>query len=357
MKVKVMHKIYEKFFNEKYAFLSEVTKKKERYWLNQIPLPNELTKQWIIDFLVPYSPATRKRYLARFRQLFRWLDRIDEISDIRIPKVPLSVSPDDLYTKEELENMLIACANTQERAMLEVLYETAVRASELLSMDLDSVVFESAGVSIMVKVSKTFTRAIPIQESVPSLREWLNVHPLNKDKSSPLWITHKSPYDRLKYNGLYHRVLRLLNDANIKGKTKIIHLFRHSRLTELARLGVSEHTMRSFAGWEVGSNMSRIYVHLSGRDAMVEIRTKVHGVKSIPLPEPLMKSRKCPRCHTDNPSTAVRCSKCSAPLIIDEIESLVDEKIKALLDKGGFVKTKDGEGIYWYKRNKKKSRK
>ena len=353
MNVKIMHKTYEKFFNEKYAFLSEVTQGKERYWLNQIPQPKDLTKQWIIDFLVPYSPATRKRYLARFRQLFRWLGRIDEISDIRIPKVPLSVSPDDLYTKEELEKLLIACMNTQERAMLEVLYETAVRASELLSMDIDSVVYESSGVSVMVKVSKTFTRAIPIQESVPSLREWLNLHPLIADKRSPLWINHKDPYNRLTYNGLYNRISRLLNDTNITGKTKIIHLFRHSRLTELARLGVSEHTMRAFAGWEPGSNMSKIYVHLSGRDAMIEIRNKVHGVKSIPLPEPLMKSRKCPRCHTDNPSTAVRCSECSAPLIMDEIESLVDEKLKTLLDKGGFTSTKDGGVTYIHKHKEK----
>jgi len=77
--------------------------------------------------------------------------------------------------------------------------------------------------------------------------------------------------------------------------------------------------------------MSRIYVHLSGRDALVEIRTKVHGVKSIPLPEPLMKSRECPRCHTQNPSTAVRCSECSAPLIMDDIEEMIESKVKEIL--------------------------
>ncbi len=43
------------------------------------------------------------------------------------------------------------------------------------------------------------------------------------------------------------------------------HLFRHTRLTELAKR-YTEAELRLIAGWETDSKMPGVYVHLSGRD-------------------------------------------------------------------------------------------
>ena len=138
-------------------------------------------------------------------------------------------------------------------------------------------------------------------------------------------------------------------------KRGIVKLFRHTRLTELSRRGISEPTLRAFAGWTDGSLMSKVYVHLSGRDMTNEILVKIHGVpaEKVKLPEPLLQSRECKRCHNMNSSTAVRCSECDMLLVQDEIELLVDEKIKAIMNEGGFVKTKDDEMIYIHKHKEK----
>ena len=45
------------------------------------------------------------------------------------------------------------------------------------------------------------------------------------------------------------------------------HLFRHSRLTELAASGYSnEALLKKFAGWTPGSNMAEVYFHLDDAD-------------------------------------------------------------------------------------------
>lgn len=74
-------------------------------------------------------------------------------------------------------------------------------------------------------------------------------------------------------------------------------------------------------GWVPGSNMAKVYVHLSGRDPDTAI-LKAHGidvregeVEKVDLPKP------CPRCDTSNPSNARYCRNCGLPL---DVETAVD---------------------------------
>ena len=44
------------------------------------------------------------------------------------------------------------------------------------------------------------------------------------------------------------------------------HMLRHSRLTELAKSGLGEYQLKSFAGWTLDRRMAARYIHLAGRD-------------------------------------------------------------------------------------------
>lgn len=351
-----MHPKYKEFFKRFFALSAENTQKNNRLWLERLPPPDDLDIDYVLDFLADKSKTTKYRYLSMFKRLFKYLEREDELKGVKVAFELTTVKPDHLYTHEEIKSILMACSNTQDRALIETLYETAARSSELLSMDINSIVFADEGVVAIIKKSKTQERALPIQECVPSLRQWLNVHPLNEDKRSALWISHLKPFARLGVAGLLNRVKTLLDRSGVSPrdnptKRGIVKLFRHTRLTELSRRGISEPTLRAYAGWTDGSLMSKVYVHLSGKDMSDEILTKIHGIpiSKVKLPEQLLKSRECKRCHNMNSSTAVRCSECDMLLVQDEIETLVDEKIKDLLDRYGSV----SEIRTWTKKNKK----
>lgn len=84
--------------------------------------------------------------------------------------------------------------------------------------------------------------------------------------------------------------------------------------------------MREFFGWTKDSDMSSIYVHLSGRD-VDETLFKHYGVdleEEIKKEESPTKPKTCPRCKFVNSPAAKFCMQCSAVLGIKtaiELES------------------------------------
>lgn len=64
----------------------------------------------------------------------------NELDKVDMPKVE-GVTVKDLFTAKELEQIFAAAYETRDRAIVRVLYESAARASELLSMKIEDVRF------------------------------------------------------------------------------------------------------------------------------------------------------------------------------------------------------------------------
>jgi len=78
--------------------------------------------------------------------------------------------------------------------------------------------------------------------------------------------------------------------------------------------------MNVFFGWVQGSDMLRVYVHLSGRDIDRAIN-KVYGLEEEEDEKEVeIKPKKCPRCGYVNAPTDIYCGRCA--LILDEKERL-----------------------------------
>ena len=241
-----------------------------------------------------------------------------------------TVTIEDLYTKEELDALMRVADSVRDHAIIQVLYESACRASEFLSMTRENIKFDNDKVLAIVN-GKTGTREIYLKESVPSLRAWLNMHPT---KTGQLWIASRVTFDKdknptyttLTRSGLDLLIRRCLKRAGIKDKKKVLHMFRHTRATELVRKGVRGQMLNKFMGWTPGSNMEQVYVHLSTDDVKNEIYTKIFGDVEEAQPDPLLTSGICPNCETPYPQGAVICEKCNLPLSNNEIVRALTEK-------------------------------
>lgn len=74
---------------------------------------------------------------------------------------------------------------------------------------------------------------------------------------------------------------------------------------------MTEAQLCVFSGWKIGSDMPRMYVHLSGRD-VDDALLKMYGMKKEEESQ-ARASRKCVRCNHINDANGELCVRCGRP--------------------------------------------
>ena len=261
---------------------------------------------------------------AFIKSFYKWLCDSDQYpSNVRWINTTIKNKnhklPSDLLTKAEIKAMAEAADSLNDRALIMVLYESACRIGELLTLKIKNVTIDQYG-SVIIVNGKTGMRRIRLIESSPDLVLWINNHPKVQDRDAPLFIylanqNQHQAYGKELNNQSASQILKKVSER--AGITKRVHphLFRHSRLTELAK-DYTESELKIMAGWTGSSNMAAVYVHLSGGDIEKKILEKnglINGNGDDPDKD-ILKPKQCPRCKEINPNTAKFCHVCSMAL-------------------------------------------
>jgi integrase/recombinase XerD len=228
----------------------------------------------------------------------------------------MSLSPEDLLSKEDVKLLIDACDNARDQALIAVMYETACEPMEALNLNVKSVQFDEQGAVVTLK-GNTGERRFRVVNAVPYLQVWLNVHPLKKQGDAPLWTVQKGRPQRLGYAGLYRLTKRLKQRTGIK-KPLRPNFLRHASLTEWAKI-LPEQKLKVLAGWTPSSRMAAVYIHLAGKDLDEDI-LKAHGIEVEKKPQQIMESLKprvCPRCGHESPATYLWCGRCGLKLDVE----------------------------------------
>ncbi|MFM8836837.1 MAG: tyrosine recombinase XerC [Actinomycetota bacterium] len=155
----------------------------------KITSPKNVTREVVrqyLSFLTTNRQAKRSvtRKLAAIRRYFDWLVRnkkidADPTSGVRAPSGTGRLPK--VLTKEQL-NALLTCSDTEvpawksarDTAVVELLYGSGLRVSELCSLDIDSIETRNNTVTVMGKGSKQ--RRIPVsQPSVRAVKDWMKL--------------------------------------------------------------------------------------------------------------------------------------------------------------------------------------
>ncbi|MDR1992975.1 MAG: tyrosine-type recombinase/integrase [Nitrososphaerota archaeon] len=224
------------------------------------------------------------------------------------------VTPESLLTPEDIIAILKAATNSRDKAMIYVLFEAALRPSELLTMRISSVTFKE-GYCLIAANGKTGIKRIPLVTSSGPLLEWLEEHPCRADPQAPLWcaLDNKNEGKRLSYTNFRLTIKRLARKAGLN-KTTWPYLYRHTSLTSMAKV-FTESRLEQFAGWTHGSKMTGRYVHFSARD-LEDAILELHGLKTASKDAGVVGLVECPRCGSKNPIGKVRCPSCG--MVIDK---------------------------------------
>ena len=271
-----------------------------------------------------WKDYTKNSNVMVFKNFLRWLEKIYkttiDLSEIKPVKPKNSLMPEFLITSDEYQRILEATTSPQLKLIIELLYETGARVSEILDLKIQNVEFNSYGAKLFVH-GKTGQRVIPVVWYARDLRQFLLTHP-SKDKpeSNLFYIKKEGQMLPFEYPNFRKQLGIVCKRAGINKRIHA-HLFRHTRMTELAKT-LPEQTLKQLAGWSGSSKIAEVYIHLSQRDVEDALLQKVYGIKTTEK-EDHNSVKICPRCKEVNPYFATICQKCNAPL--DEKELIEAE--------------------------------
>lgn len=281
--------------------------------------PEDFTKEEVENYLISkqhLNQRTRAKILLYLSTFLNQFNKADLVPNIKFKKCLRIKLPEEILTPDEVKRMIQVADNFRDKALLFMLYETAARKGELLRLKIKHITFDKYGAVIILPQGKTVSRRQRIIDAVPDLKKWVGSHPDRDNPEAPLWVNIKTYKNKTLSGAALKIKIKVLGErAGIK-KNVYPHLFRHSRLTEMAKQGFNEAELRIFAGWSGDSTMPKVYIHLSGADVERKI-LQSHGLIDKEEEEKtrkILRSIICWRCETENGATARFCLKCGADL-------------------------------------------
>ncbi|BBL63964.1 tyrosine-type recombinase/integrase [Methanosarcina mazei] len=279
---------------------------------------NQVTKDDVEDYYLSIKDVkktnTTRRYMIELRYFFKTF-KIDNnfFEDLKIKKDKTRLDPNEILTKDEAMKIVQHARNYRDRALIFLLWDSAARLSELLNLKKKDVYFDVQGATITVD-GKTKQRIIRLTDSFSDLDELYKKHTGKQDD----FLFCLPDGKQLSAHGVENIVSRAAKRAGIDKKV-YPHLFRHSKLTWLAKHKMMEMHMRIFAGWSEDSDMPATYLHLSNEDVQ-DIVMEIAGMKTVEKEKEVDTSIKyCPRCNTMNSFDAIYCRHCS--MILDQVRA------------------------------------
>lgn len=282
----------------------------------------------------PFTDASKETNKAILKTFYKWLEGNDEIFPQKISWLKPKVStlsnklPKDIFTEEDVQLMLQFANSARDQAIIMVLYESGVRASEFLGLKIRDLKQEKKGMRIFVD-GKTGRRSFLLIACIPYIMRYLNTHPEKDNPDAPLWF---SPYGKelqhLSYECVKKRIKRIGKAAKIN-KPLHAHNFRHSAETRDAKF-MTDSQLAFKYGHVLGSSMIRKYVHLSGKDTDTAI-LKYYGLAQQEDELSKLRPKTCKTCGYDNPQKVDYCEKCGRAVSHKAINESKEETKKELV--------------------------
>ena len=224
-----------------------------------------------------YSDTTRARKVASAKSLFGFL--VDEgvldedpTENLSSPRVGRSLP--EALTADEVESLLDWAAQGEsaearrDLTMLELLYASGMRVSELVSLDVGDFGLEQGYVRCMGKGSKE--RVIPIHDrAVRTVKAYLEeTRPKLTSKGSGQAVFLNRRGDRLTRQGFWLILKGVAKGAGID-RNITPHTLRHSFATHLLRGGAQLRHVQELLG-HASITTTQVYTHLTSEHVRTE---------------------------------------------------------------------------------------
>jgi integrase/recombinase XerD len=235
-----------------------------------LDLREETLTAFIAHLARQMRATSQARYLSTLRRFYRWqIGRGRIVADptlklanpsrpSRLPKVMSEKQVEALLAAPDLDTPL----GRRDRAMLETIYATGLRVSELVGLKLHEVNFDMGVVRVFGKGSKE--RLVPLgEEAIDWLRRYLaEGRPalLDKRQSDDLFVTTRGA--AMSRQAFWQLIKRYALHAGIDPARLSPHVLRHAFATHLLNHGADLRVVQLLLGHSDIST-TQIYTHVA----------------------------------------------------------------------------------------------
>lgn len=215
------------------------------------------------------TSLARKR--VALKQFFLYLSRQDvdiKVDFDQVPKIKISQHLPDFLTVDEMFKLLDSLPaenplQIRNKVMMEVLYATGLRISELLGLTIHDIIYTEKVILVRGKGSKQ--RYVPLLENVlEQLTAYIaNVRPILLKYKKNDFIFLNNAGNKMSRMGFWKILQKAVLEAGLK-KDVTPHTFRHSFATHLLEAGVNLRIVQTLLGHS-SLNTTQIYTHVDTR--------------------------------------------------------------------------------------------
>lgn len=255
----------------------------------------ELSRHSLRAYLAHLQDPSKKlgrnsvlRKISSLRSFTRYLQgekalKRDPFLNVPIPKkerrLPRFLSESEMASLIEKGSPGEEWVRLRDRAMLELLYSSGLRRSELVRLNVGDVDFVSGTVRVFGKGSRE--RVVPVGlEALKSIRDYLRARPSGDDGRSPLWLN--AGLKPLGDSGAALILKRCVRRAGLL-KTVTPHGLRHSFATALLDHGCDLRSLQEMLGHK-NLTTTQIYTHTT-LEKLRKIYGEAHPRSDAPPPE------------------------------------------------------------------------
>lgn len=280
--------------NDIFQFVAFCTRQASRTRTNGTPVNRQrglrsVDKALILSYLADlqakgYSQATVARKIASVKSFFSFLtaegivpaDPTETLSSPRVGKsLPKAISPEQVDELLEQPLRRDTPEAKRDKAMLELLYATGMRVSELVSLDLDSVSL-APGHGYVRCMGKGFKeRTIPIHEhAAEAVQTYLSQgrpRMVGGGTETALFVNRRG--ERLTRQGFWLILKTYARAANI-GSAVTPHTLRHSFATHMLKGGAPLRNVQELLG-HANISTTQVYTQLTN-DHVRDVYDRAH---------------------------------------------------------------------------------
>ena len=236
------------------------------------------------------SASTVKRRIACLKTMFKWLTEEDIIQDnpffnfdlkIRVPRrLPRNIKVNELKQIAQSAQACVAqlaILNKTPRKrdictlnallIIEILYSTGIRVSELTSIKLNDISFHTQSIHINGKGQRERRVFLPDQDLIDLIKSYIQIRNIFSKAHDYLLINSRG-------NPLSSQSARLIVKDNAKraeiSRPITPHMYRHSTATQLLEAGVDIRYVQQLLGHE-SIQTTEIYTHVENNTLKKQI--------------------------------------------------------------------------------------